>query len=202
MRYALGSDATKAPTDGWDASVPTGTDAGTYHVRYKAAGDEGHADSEDKCVDVIIAEAPTPTPDPEPDTKATVSSSYAKAKVTRKAGCKTFTSKLTNNSKVTVAYKSSNTKVATVDKTAGKVTVKGAGSATIIATFAGDADHEAASASYRLVAGLSKVMGVKTLCYPGKRGADASWDKFAGPSATRCSGAWLVASGGPPRPTA
>ena len=54
MQYALGKDATTAPTDGWSESIPSKTDAGTYYVWYKAVGDKHHADSEAKCVTIKI----------------------------------------------------------------------------------------------------------------------------------------------------
>ncbi len=54
MQYALGTDATTAPTSGWGTAIPTGTDAGTYYVWYKAVGDADHADSDPKCVEVTI----------------------------------------------------------------------------------------------------------------------------------------------------
>ncbi|MBQ5485740.1 MAG: Ig-like domain-containing protein, partial [Lachnospiraceae bacterium] len=56
MRYALGTDATTAPNDGWNASIPTGTEAKTYYVWYKAVGTDGHADSAVACVTVTISE--------------------------------------------------------------------------------------------------------------------------------------------------
>ncbi len=54
LQYALGT-ATE-PTEPYDASVPTGTKAGTYHVWYRAVGDETHADSEAKRVTAAIRE--------------------------------------------------------------------------------------------------------------------------------------------------
>ena len=57
MQYALGMDATTAPTAGWGASIPTATDAGTYYVWYKVVGDASHTDSEPACVTVTIAGA-------------------------------------------------------------------------------------------------------------------------------------------------
>ncbi|MBQ9043293.1 MAG: hypothetical protein IJ111_10830, partial [Eggerthellaceae bacterium] len=59
MQYAIGKDADTAPTTGWGASIPTGTDAGTYYVWYKAVGDEGHLDSKAASVTVTIAPKPT-----------------------------------------------------------------------------------------------------------------------------------------------
>ena len=54
MQYAIGKDDKTAPTEGWSTSIPTGTDAGTYYVWYKAVGDADHADSDPKCVEVTI----------------------------------------------------------------------------------------------------------------------------------------------------
>ena len=59
MQYAIGKDADTAPTTGWGASIPTGTDAGTYYVWYKAVGDENHLDSKLGSVAVTIAPKPT-----------------------------------------------------------------------------------------------------------------------------------------------
>ena len=59
MQYAIGTDSETAPTDGWSASIPTGTNAGTYYVWYKAVGDENHSDSEAACVTVTMAPRPT-----------------------------------------------------------------------------------------------------------------------------------------------
>ncbi|MBO6208594.1 MAG: InlB B-repeat-containing protein, partial [Lachnospiraceae bacterium] len=44
MQYALGT-ATEA-TQTYSASIPTGTDAGTYYVWYKVVGDDSHSDTE------------------------------------------------------------------------------------------------------------------------------------------------------------
>jgi hypothetical protein len=56
---------------------------------------------------------------------------------------------LTNPNNVVVSYKSSNTKVATIDET-GHITLLKAGETTITATFAGDDDYNAAEVSYTL----------------------------------------------------
>ncbi len=61
-----------------------------------------------------------------------------------------FTNTLTNGNSLTVSYSSDATGVATVNSSTGEVTIKGAGEATITATFAGDEDYEAGSASYTL----------------------------------------------------
>ena len=57
MRYALGKDATTAPEEGWGEDVPTGSNAGTYHVWYKAVSDKDQGDSEPACADAVIAKA-------------------------------------------------------------------------------------------------------------------------------------------------
>ena len=58
MQYALGT-ATEA-TEPYTTSIPTATDAGTYYVWYKVAGDENHNDTNPACVEVTINKA-TPT---------------------------------------------------------------------------------------------------------------------------------------------
>ena len=58
MQYALGTDATTAPTDGWGTSIPTATNAGTYYVWYKVVGDANHKNTEPVCVTVTISAAP------------------------------------------------------------------------------------------------------------------------------------------------
>lgn len=57
MQYALGNDATNAPATGWSKSIPQGTDAKTYYVWYRAAGDKDHSNSAKNCVTVKIEEA-------------------------------------------------------------------------------------------------------------------------------------------------
>ena len=54
MQYALGTDATTAPTSGWSTAIPKATDIGTYYVWYKVVGDETHNDSEPASVEVKI----------------------------------------------------------------------------------------------------------------------------------------------------
>ena len=57
MQYALGTDATTAPTTGYTTSIPTATDAGTYYVWYKVIADSNHNDSDAACVTVTIDKA-------------------------------------------------------------------------------------------------------------------------------------------------
>ena len=57
---------------------------------------------------------------------------------------------LTNPNQLEVTYASSNTDVATVNETSGEVTIVAAGQTTITATFAGNDEYEAGTASYTL----------------------------------------------------
>ena len=59
MYYALGSNSTTAPADGWSTEVPIATEAGTYYVWYKVVGDANHNDVDPVCVVVTIAAAST-----------------------------------------------------------------------------------------------------------------------------------------------
>ncbi len=58
MYYAVTTDNT-APTDEslYTTSIPTATNAGTYYVWYKIAGDENHNDTEPACVEATINKA-------------------------------------------------------------------------------------------------------------------------------------------------
>ena len=66
MQYALGT-ATEA-TEPYAASIPAKTEAGTYYVWYKAAGDENHNDSEAKFVISTISKKDETIPDTKPAT--------------------------------------------------------------------------------------------------------------------------------------
>ena len=58
MQYALGDNATTAPdASAYTASIPTGTDAGTYFVWYKVVGDENHNNTEPACVPAELQKA-------------------------------------------------------------------------------------------------------------------------------------------------
>ena len=45
LQYVLGSES-EVGTNGWSKDIPTGTNAGTYYVWYKVAGDSNHDDTE------------------------------------------------------------------------------------------------------------------------------------------------------------
>ena len=70
MQYAIGKDATTAPTSGWSEAIPTGTKVGTYYVWYKVIGDEDHSGTEPACVTAKIVYPYIPPEDE--DIKATV----------------------------------------------------------------------------------------------------------------------------------
>ncbi|SEA64404.1 hypothetical protein SAMN05216349_12049 [Oribacterium sp. KHPX15] len=58
MQYALGT-ATEA-TEAYTSTIPAKTEVGTYHVWYKAVGDDSHADSDPDVVSVTIKEKSEP----------------------------------------------------------------------------------------------------------------------------------------------
>ena len=56
LKYALGTDDRTAPAEGWEEKIPTGTEAGTYYVWYRAEGDRNHLDTAPACVTVKMEE--------------------------------------------------------------------------------------------------------------------------------------------------
>ena len=119
-------------------TVPTGTNVGSYTVFYKVVGDANHENAEGGQVVVAIAKA-----------DATVA--FASKTASGKMG-EAFTAPKVTTSPVdlTLSYTSSNTKVATVDASAGAVTLVSAGETTITASFAGNDNYNAANDSYTL----------------------------------------------------
>lgn len=102
--------------------------------------------------------------------KTTPTLTFTPAKVTAYLDAKDeFTApELTNESKVTVTYTSSDEKVATVDAS-GAVTLVGAGETTIEAKFAGNDEYNEASASYTLIVKATKPVGYAIVAeYNGK----------------------------------
>ncbi len=55
--YALGNNTTEAPVTGYNETVSTGTNAGTYTVWYKVTGDANHTDAAAQPISVTIARA-------------------------------------------------------------------------------------------------------------------------------------------------
>ncbi len=84
--------------------------------------------------------------------KATAVLSFANAKVSRPATAGSYTNKLTKNTKAPLKYSfsSSNTAVATVNKTTGRVTPKRVGTTTITVKSAATKNYRGSKASYRM----------------------------------------------------
>ena len=63
MQYAISTDGTKAPSEGWGENMPTAagiTESGTYYVWYYIKGDDEHSDSEMMGpIEITIGAAPT-----------------------------------------------------------------------------------------------------------------------------------------------
>lgn len=81
---------------------------------------------------------------------------FASATATATYGSAFTAPDLKNEHGLTVKYESSNTAVATVDETSGKVTLLKGGETTITARFAGNDEYEPASASYVLTVKKAK----------------------------------------------
>lgn len=84
------------------------------------------------------------------NTKAAADLSFAETSYEANIGEAFTAPELTNPNQLEVTYASSNTDVATVDETSGEVTIVAAGQTTITATFAGNDEYEAGTASYTL----------------------------------------------------
>ena len=119
-------------------SVPTGIKVGSYTVYYKVVGDANHENAEGGQVVVAIAKA---------DATVTFASKTASGKMGEAFTAPKVT---TSPADFTLAYASSNTKVATVDGSTGAVTLVAAGETTITASFAGNDNYNAANDSYTL----------------------------------------------------
>ena len=82
--------------------------------------------------------------------KANPTLKFASTAITKNDLDKPFTNKLSKKTDGTVTYKSSNTKVATVNSKTGEVTIKGVGTTTITAAAAAGKNYKAKSISYTL----------------------------------------------------
>ena len=82
--------------------------------------------------------------------KAAAEISFAKTSYEVNLGEEFAAPELTNPNQLEVTYASSNTDVATVNEASGEVTIVAAGQTTIKATFAGNDEYEAGTASYTL----------------------------------------------------
>ena len=122
MQYALGAVGENAPAEGWRATVPTGTEPGTYYVWYRVVGDEHYTG--------LAAQGPVTVT----IGKAVGTVSFAETSVVKLLGDPAFTNELTNSGDGAVTYSSSDTSVATVDVGTGEVAIVGVGTTTITAT--------------------------------------------------------------------
>lgn len=96
-----------------------------------------------------VGDDPEPTPEP-----VSADLSYGSSEADNVVLGEAYTARtLTNPYNVDVTYSSSNTAVATVNQQ-GAVSIVGAGETTITATFAGNSEYEAGSASYKIVVSL------------------------------------------------
>jgi len=109
---------------------------------------------------------------------------YATGEVAKLTTDAAFTNTLTNGYSLTVSYESSDEEVATVNSSTGEVTIKGAGEATITATFAGDEDYEAGNARYTLT--VSKADPTLEFAYANATGREG--EAFAGNALTNPTG--------------
>ena len=108
-----------------------------------------------------VGDDPTPTPEP-----VSAELSYGSSEADKAVVGEAYTARtLANPHNVSVTYSSSNTAVATVNQQ-GAVTIVGAGEATITATFDGNSEYLAGSASYKIV--VSQPVGINNV------GADAA----------------------------
>lgn len=106
----------------------------------------------------------------------------------------------TNPAGLSVTYASSNTEVATVNETSGQVSIVAAGTATITATFAGNDEYKAGSASYTItVSPVKDYIFFETFDQTdGKGGNDGAWSGqgTGSGSITYDNDGWVVVSAG------
>lgn len=116
MQYKVGADGT------YSTDIPTGTDAKTYNIYYKDAGNNNYNESaEEGPITVTIG-------------RAAGTISFDKGSIGKTLDDDPFTNELTNTGDGTVSYDSDDKNVANVDTTTGEVTIAGIGNATITAT--------------------------------------------------------------------
>jgi len=145
------------------------TTPASLKVKYSSSNTDLATVSEETGVVVAKAEGVVTITATSADVSYTGSASY-KLTITRNASGLQFASatatatygsaftapELKNEHGLTVKYESSNTAVATVDETSGKVTLLKGGETTITARFAGNDEYEPASASYVLTVKKAK----------------------------------------------
>ena len=144
MQYALGTAS--SVTGDWSATLPKGTNAGTYYVWYKAVGDASHTDSSPAYVTASIGKADATKTDPTAKTGLQYTGS-AQALVTGGT-----------SSQGTYTY----TKTSGGSYTETIPTGTNAGSYTVYWKFTGDANHKDASGTISDIT-IGKVPATLTL---------------------------------------
>ena len=154
----------------FSTTIPTGINAGSYDVWYKVKGNTGYDDVAAVKITASIA-------------KAAGSISYTTASISKTYGDAAFTNALTKTGDGTVSYSSSNTSVATVNFTSGKVTIKDNGTATITATVKDGTNYTYATktAKYTLSVGTA-AMDVSATGYTGVYDGNAHGISVSAPS--------------------
>ena len=157
MQYKVGTDGT------YSANIPTATDAKTYTVYYKDAGNSNYNASDEASITVTIG-------------KAAGTISYAIASVSKTFGDDPFINDLTITGDGIVSYSSLNEDVVTVNEKTGEVTIKASGEATIKATVAdkdgGNYTYETNTATY-LLSIDTEAMEVSATAYTGTYDGEA-----------------------------
>ena len=108
--------------------------------------------------------------------KADANLTFAESALTKKTTDAAFTNALTKTTDGTVTFASSDTGVASVDRTSGLVTIKGIGTVIITATASEGQNYKAGSAEYMLtvedgrvdISGLSVTLSTTSYTYNGK----------------------------------
>ena len=181
LQYSLTEDGT------FEATLPVGTDAGTYAVYYMVKGDANHKDSDVMGpVSVTIAKAagePEPKPEPAPG-----KASIAKAKVTLAKASFTYDGKAKTPAVKSVVLGGKTLKAGR-DYTVSYQKNKALGTATVVVAGKGGYKDKA-SATFTIV--LAKVKKV-TMAHPAASSMDVEWQRVAG--AKRYLVEWRVKGG-------
>ncbi len=146
VQYAIGTAS--GPTGTYSATIPTATNAGTYYIWYKVAGDADHSDSAPQKLAVTVAKADATLTLAAGDLGFASSDKAETAKtnsITAKAGDKTVTVSSADNTKCNVAI--SGTTITVTRKSTDAFS-----DVVITVTLTGDANHNNATATFKVSA--------------------------------------------------
>ena len=145
MLYKLGSGS-------WGTAIPSGTNATSYTVYYKASASTNYNESASGSVACSISK------------KTGCAISFATTAVTKTYGNAAFTNAITNTGDGSLTWGSSNTTIATVNSS-GQVTIKQAGSCTISATTTSTTNctYSTTAASYTLTVNKASISPTVTI---------------------------------------